>query len=63
MSSDYSIHFHVWDRPALLDFFLQLRSALAFPFEIELFCALGEESVLVIRKTNEPLIAGPASAK
>lgn len=50
MAMSYSIHFHVWDAPALLKMFLTLREELNFPFEIGLFTRLPEEYLTVLQK-------------
>jgi predicted SAM-dependent methyltransferase len=47
---DYSIHFHVWDAPALIGFLTTLRQFLSF--ELELFLRNGPETVLILRKTT-----------
>jgi SAM-dependent methyltransferase len=46
---DYSIHFHVWDAPALIEFLTALRQFLSF--ELEVFLRNGPENVFVLRKT------------
>lgn len=47
---DYSIHFHVWDAPALLKMMVALRDELGFAFEVEVFVGLAEEYATVLRK-------------
>jgi SAM-dependent methyltransferase len=46
---DYSIHFHVWGAPELLDFITALRQFISF--ELEIFLRNGPETVFVLRKT------------
>jgi predicted SAM-dependent methyltransferase len=46
---DYSIHFHVWDAPALIGFLTTLRQFLSF--ELELILRNGPETIFVLRKT------------
>jgi SAM-dependent methyltransferase len=50
---NFSIHFHVWSHPTMIDFFQMLRHELHFPFEIELAVAPhhnGHESIFILRK-------------
>lgn len=47
---DYSIHFHVWDAPALLNMLVALREDLGFAFEVEVFVKLADEYAAVLRK-------------
>lgn len=52
-SINFSIHFHVWSHPTMIDFFQMLRKDLLFPFEIELSVAPhhnGHESIFILRK-------------
>jgi SAM-dependent methyltransferase len=46
----YSIHFHVWSAPELLDVVQALRRIVQF--ELELFLRNGIESLIILRKTS-----------
>jgi SAM-dependent methyltransferase len=50
---NFSIHFHVWSHPSMIEFFQMLRTRLQFSFEIE-FCMAplkgGNESIFILRK-------------
>jgi SAM-dependent methyltransferase len=46
----YSIHFHVWSAPELLELLQALQRIL--PFELELFLRNGVESLIVLRKAS-----------
>jgi len=51
---NFSIHFHVWSHPTMIDFFQMLRHELSFPFEIELSVAPqknSNEGVFILKKT------------
>lgn len=47
---DYSIHFHVWTGPELLEFLTVVRTIVHF--EIELFLRNGFESIVILRKAT-----------
>jgi predicted SAM-dependent methyltransferase len=50
---DYSIHFHVWGARELLNFVVTLQQM--FPFELEMFCRNGHETIVVMRRADGPL--------
>ncbi len=50
LASAYSIHFHVWSGPELLELVEALRRIVRF--ELELFLRNGIESVIVLRKVS-----------
>jgi SAM-dependent methyltransferase len=52
MSTDYSIHFHVWTEAELLEMLLHCRRGEKFPFGFELFQRNGFESVAILRKNS-----------
>jgi SAM-dependent methyltransferase len=45
---DYSIHFHVWSAPELLEFLATVQRIV--PFETELFLRNGHESIVILRR-------------
>lgn len=50
---NFSIHFHVWSHPTMIDFFQMLRHDLKFPFEIEMTVAPhngSNEGIFILRK-------------
>lgn len=47
---DYSIHFHVWDAAALLEFVTAVQRQLRF--ELELFLRNGFETIVILRKAR-----------
>lgn len=47
-----SIHFHVWDPPAFLDFLQRCRAELHLPLRVEVFEAIGNEMLVLCRKTR-----------
>ncbi|MBI1731188.1 MAG: methyltransferase domain-containing protein [Gammaproteobacteria bacterium] len=51
-----SIHYHVWDPPAFLELLQRCRQELDFPLEIRVFEAIGNEMLVMCRKTKEALI-------
>ena len=52
ISSDYSIHFHVWTYFEILELMLHLRRELKFDFEIEEFVLAGNECIFILKKTG-----------
>jgi predicted SAM-dependent methyltransferase len=52
MAEDYSIHFHVWDMPAMQDLLQGLRSKYALPIETKAMLASGDEVVLILEKSR-----------
>lgn len=46
----YSIHFHVWDQPAMMEFLLAMRTELGF--DIPLMRANAHEVIFVLRKAG-----------
>ena len=50
MAIDWSIHFHVWSGPDLVELMLAVQRMLAF--ELELFLRNGGESLCVLRKAS-----------
>jgi len=53
MDEDYSIHFHVWDQPALTALFFKLRRDGILNYDVELLLRNGEEVIVVLRKPAE----------
>lgn len=51
MQQNYSIHFHVWDHAALLEFFISAQRALPLPLEVELSVKHRAEIISILRKT------------
>ncbi|MCS7049129.1 MAG: hypothetical protein NZ483_07535 [Verrucomicrobiae bacterium] len=51
MNQGYSIHFHVWDHPALLEFFVNVQRNLPLPLELELSVKHRAEIINILRKT------------
>jgi predicted SAM-dependent methyltransferase len=52
---NWSIHFHVWSHPAMVDFFQYLKNEMHFPFTIEFTAAPvngSNEGVFVLRKKS-----------
>jgi SAM-dependent methyltransferase len=49
MEQDYSIHFHVWDRYAMMDMILRVRERYALPLVPEAMLATGDEVIFVCR--------------
>ncbi|MBS1660104.1 MAG: methyltransferase domain-containing protein [Bacteroidetes bacterium] len=50
---NFSIHFHVWSHPTMIDFFQMLRKELRFPFEIEMTMAPlpgSNEGIFILKK-------------
>lgn len=52
---NYSIHFHVWDQPAWLEFLLAMQRDLGF--EIEVFLKSGIEIIAVLRQPETGAIS------
>ena len=50
MNADYSIHFHVWDQPAMLELLLAVRPK--FGFDIPLMRAHAHEVIFVLTKAE-----------
>ena len=50
MDEDYSIHFHVWDQPALTALFFKLRRDGHIDADVELMLRNGEEIIVVLSK-------------
>jgi SAM-dependent methyltransferase len=48
LDMDYSIHFHVWDEKAMLEFFLYAKEK--FGFSIEFFMKINDEFLCVLKK-------------
>jgi SAM-dependent methyltransferase len=51
MEMDYSIHFHVWTQHEILELLSFLHNDLKFNFEIELFCKISNECILILNKS------------
>jgi SAM-dependent methyltransferase len=51
MKADYSIHFHVWDQPAMLELLLAVRPTLRF--DMPLMRANAHEVIFVLKKAAE----------
>ncbi|MBM3270107.1 MAG: methyltransferase domain-containing protein [Candidatus Sericytochromatia bacterium] len=49
----YSIHFHVWDAAAYLEFLARARSYLAEAFEVAHFQRNGVENIAILKKPDE----------
>jgi SAM-dependent methyltransferase len=49
MDQDYSIHFHVWDRYAMMEMILQAREKFGLPLVPEAMVATGDEVIFVVR--------------
>ena len=49
---DFSIHFHAWRMPDMLEMFLQLHQRLNIGFRIELAQANGDEVIFIFRRTE-----------
>jgi SAM-dependent methyltransferase len=54
MARDYSIHYHVWDSDAFLQFLLFAKERFTLPFEIWVSFRNGEELIVVLRKMLMP---------
>ena len=50
--ADFSIHFHAWRMPDMLEMFLQLHQRLNIGFRIELAQASGDEVIFIFRRTE-----------
>lgn len=50
ISTDYSIHFHVWTQSEMLEMFLALQKQLQVAFDIEACLKNGGEFILILRK-------------
>lgn len=50
MDDDYSIHFHVWDRQAMMDMFMKMKSEYHLPVSPEAIVSSGDEVVFVFSK-------------
>ena len=48
MAQDYSIHFHVWDRYAMMEMILRARERFGLPLCPEALVATGDEVILVV---------------
>lgn len=53
ISTDYSIHYHVWTQKEMLDFFSQLNEQFHLPVEIQLFMMHGREAIFIIKKQSK----------
>ncbi|UCH75669.1 MAG: methyltransferase domain-containing protein, partial [Rhodospirillales bacterium] len=53
MDQDYSIHFHVWDRFAVMDLVLKVRERFGLPLMPEAILSTGDEVILVLRKGGD----------
>jgi len=51
MGKRASIHFHVWDGPGFLEVLQRSRQELQLPFEVVVFEAIGNEMLVMCRKT------------
>lgn len=49
MERDYSIHFHVWDRYAMMEMILRVRERYGLPLVPETMLATGDEVIFVLR--------------
>ena len=49
---DFSIHFHAWRMPDMLEMFLQLHRRLHIGFRLELAQANGDEVIFIFRRTE-----------
>ncbi len=54
MEKDYSIHFHVWDEFAIIEFFIKAKAYLEINYSIGLFTKNNEEFILIIKKGINP---------
>jgi predicted SAM-dependent methyltransferase len=52
LDEDYSIHYHVWDQPALTVLFFKLRRDGFLDYDVELMLRNGEEIIVVLRKPD-----------
>ena len=52
MEIDYSIHFHVWDKPAVCEFVGRLAGDIGLPFDPIQFRDNGLEAIWILRKTK-----------
>jgi predicted SAM-dependent methyltransferase len=55
---DYSIHFHVWDEPALLELMAHLRAELHLPFRLKRAQRNHYELIVILQKTS-PVAGAP----
>lgn len=53
-STNYSIHYHVWDHHAFLDFLVQARDLFAIPYDIDFALRNGDESIAILRRLEQP---------
>lgn len=51
MDTNYSIHYHVWSEPEMMDLLLKLKERFNFPAELELLLKSNGEVVLILSKT------------
>lgn len=51
---DYSIHFHVWDEPALLELMAHLQTELQMPFRLKRAQRNHYEMIVILQKTPVP---------
>lgn len=51
MQQDYSIHFHVWDRYAMMEMVLRARERFGLPLVPEAMLATGDEVIFVLRQS------------
>ena len=49
-STNYSIHYHVWDHHAFLRFLAQVRDLFGIPYDIEFALRNGSESIAILRR-------------
>ncbi len=52
MRTNYSIHFHVWDRPRFESFLTEVGDYLSHPFTVEHFCQNEHEMIAVLKRPN-----------
>ncbi len=53
MDQDYSIHFHVWDRFAMMELILRARERFDLPMVPEAMLSTGDELIFVLRKSPD----------
>jgi len=63
ISSNYSIHYHVWAQNDILNFFVLLNERFNLPLEIQLFYKNGEEVIFIIKKHYQNLYYSSVSNK
>lgn len=50
MDQDYSVHFHVWDQPAMLYMVMNFNDKFGVRTDIEAMLKSGDEVILILRK-------------